>query len=215
MAEIGRLSGLPPIDPRKAASPKAKMPPSLATIQYPAAVGVGTNPTIGLLSPTDPAEPWNAACPKLKTPPSAPASQYPEVPEAVAGARNTKEPTTAVTISTTSPRAAPRLATALRKPLLATGSLRPKRTVRLLSVTATSTATSTIRGYETTISSQRPRNNTPLTGRSRNYPSHTARVEARVAEIHQRCTQLCYAPRRGIEPLLYGLEGRCLIHSAT
>src|SRR5687767_7583644 len=80
-------------------------------------------------------------------------------------------------MSTASPRAAPRLATALRKPLLATGSLRPKRTVRLLVCTRTSTATSTIRGYETTISSQRPRNNTPLTGRSRNYPSHTARVE--------------------------------------
>jgi hypothetical protein len=33
MPTIGRLSGMPPVDPWKTASPKAKMPPSLATSQ--------------------------------------------------------------------------------------------------------------------------------------------------------------------------------------
>src|SRR5919202_805499 len=43
---MGRLSGRPPMDPRKVASPKAKMPPSEATNQYPWPVAVGAIPTI-------------------------------------------------------------------------------------------------------------------------------------------------------------------------
>ena len=69
------FSGLPPIDPWKAASPKLKMPPSEATSQYPSPLGVAAMPTIGLLSGLPPIEPWKAASPKLKMPPSEATSQ--------------------------------------------------------------------------------------------------------------------------------------------
>ena len=39
-----------PVDPWKTAFPKAKMPPSLPTIQYPAPLGAATDPTSDPLS---------------------------------------------------------------------------------------------------------------------------------------------------------------------
>jgi hypothetical protein len=39
-----------PVDPKKVASPKLKMPPSDATSQYPSPDGVAAIPTIGALS---------------------------------------------------------------------------------------------------------------------------------------------------------------------
>ena len=57
MPTIGLFSGLPPIDPWKAASPKLKMPPSDATSQYPSPSWVAAMPTIGLFSGLPPIEP--------------------------------------------------------------------------------------------------------------------------------------------------------------
>ena len=52
---MGLLSGMPPIEPRKGASPNAKTPPSDATSQYPSALGVRAAPT------TDGAGYWEVA----------------------------------------------------------------------------------------------------------------------------------------------------------
>ncbi len=57
MPTIGWFSGVPPIDPWKSASPKAKMPPSAATSQYPPPPGVAAMPTIGWFSGVPPIEP--------------------------------------------------------------------------------------------------------------------------------------------------------------
>ncbi len=46
-----------PVDPWKAASPKAKMPPSDATNQYPLDDGVGAMPTMGWSRGLPPMEP--------------------------------------------------------------------------------------------------------------------------------------------------------------
>ncbi|GIU90548.1 MAG: hypothetical protein KatS3mg010_1647 [Acidimicrobiia bacterium] len=48
MSTIGRLSGLPPIEPRNRASPNANTPPSSATSQYPFPLGVASIPVTGL-----------------------------------------------------------------------------------------------------------------------------------------------------------------------
>src|SRR6516165_5963429 len=77
MPTTGDTSGLPPIDPKNAADPKLKIPPSAATSQYPRPSGVDAIPTIGDTSGSPPIDPKNAADPKPKTPPSAAASQYP------------------------------------------------------------------------------------------------------------------------------------------
>jgi hypothetical protein len=66
---------VPPIEPWKAASPKAKMPPSAAMVQYPPPSGVGARPTTGWLRTRLPVEPWNVASPKEKMPPSLATSQ--------------------------------------------------------------------------------------------------------------------------------------------
>src|SRR5439155_870911 len=66
----GLLSLIAPVDPAKVASPKAKMPPSDATSQYPLPDGVEDIPTTGLLSFMLPVEPKNFASPKEKIPPS-------------------------------------------------------------------------------------------------------------------------------------------------
>jgi hypothetical protein len=63
MATIGSLRGLPPIEPWKPAFPKAKIPPSDATIQYPRLSGVAAMPTIGWFSLMAPVEPKNPALP--------------------------------------------------------------------------------------------------------------------------------------------------------
>ena len=47
MPTTGRLSGWPPIEPWKAALPKANSPPSEATFQYPLASAVAAMPTMG------------------------------------------------------------------------------------------------------------------------------------------------------------------------
>src|SRR5581483_2303471 len=70
-------------EPRNGASPKAKMPPSDATSQYPFPDGVAAIPTIGLLRLIAPVEPKNLASPKAKIPPSDATSQYP-LPDGVA-----------------------------------------------------------------------------------------------------------------------------------
>ncbi len=44
---IGALSGAPPMEPSNSASPKANIPPSDATILYPAPSGVPAIPSIG------------------------------------------------------------------------------------------------------------------------------------------------------------------------
>ncbi len=63
MPTIGLLSLTAPVEPRKAASPKEKIPPSEATSQYPCPLAVGAMPTTGLLSFSAPVEPLNAAEP--------------------------------------------------------------------------------------------------------------------------------------------------------
>ena len=63
------------MEPANPASPKAKMPPSDATSQYPPPVGVAAIPTIGLFSCIDPVEPRKGASPKAKMPPSDATSQ--------------------------------------------------------------------------------------------------------------------------------------------
>ena len=76
MATMGWFSLIDPVEPKNPASPKAKMPPSEATSQYPPLSGVAAMATIGLFSLIDPVEPKNAAPePKLKMPPSEAPSQ--------------------------------------------------------------------------------------------------------------------------------------------
>src|SRR4051795_8318204 len=77
MPTIGEFRCRSPVLPRNVASPKVKIPPSPATIQYPPPDGVAVIPTTGWLSRIPPVEPWKLADPKLNTPPSAPNSQYP------------------------------------------------------------------------------------------------------------------------------------------
>src|SRR5581483_2341780 len=77
MSTIGLFSLVEPIEPKKVASPKAKIPPSEATSQYPFPVRVGVMPTIGWLSGLPPIEPKNLASPKEKMPPSDATIQYP------------------------------------------------------------------------------------------------------------------------------------------
>ena len=64
---MGELSGLAPSDPLKVASPKAKMPPSDATIQYPRPSWVGAMPTMGSFRWLPPMEPSKDASPKAKS----------------------------------------------------------------------------------------------------------------------------------------------------
>ena len=75
--EPAGLRPLPGMEPWKPASPKAKMPPSEATSQYPPRSAVGVMPTTGRWRCIEPVEPWNWADPKVKMPPSEPTSQYP------------------------------------------------------------------------------------------------------------------------------------------
>ena len=60
---IGLLSAMAPVEPKKAASPKAKIPPSDATSQYPFPEGVAARPTIGRLSMIPPVDPMKVALP--------------------------------------------------------------------------------------------------------------------------------------------------------
>ena len=75
MPTIGDLSCRPPMEPRKGASPKLKMPPSDATSQYPLPSGVAATATTAALSGLPPMEPRKGASPKLKMPPSDATSQ--------------------------------------------------------------------------------------------------------------------------------------------
>ena len=57
MPTIGRLRVTPPIEPNGCASPKAKTPPSRATVQYPPPSVVSAMPTTGWLSTIEPVDP--------------------------------------------------------------------------------------------------------------------------------------------------------------
>ena len=57
MDTIGWLSLMEPVEPKNGASPKAKMPPSLATSQYPFPLGLDAIPVMGLLSFNEPVDP--------------------------------------------------------------------------------------------------------------------------------------------------------------
>ncbi len=74
-AVTGWFRRMPPVEPWKVASPKAKTPPSLAISQYPAPVGVAAAATMGWLRRMPPVLPWKVASPKAKTPPSLAMSQ--------------------------------------------------------------------------------------------------------------------------------------------
>ncbi len=50
MPSTGALRRSAPVDPKKRASPKLKIPPSPATSQYPLPDGVAAMPTIGAFS---------------------------------------------------------------------------------------------------------------------------------------------------------------------
>ena len=75
MPTMGRLRGLPPIEPSNGASPKENTPPSEATSQYPPPSAVVAMPTMGRLRGLPPIDPWNGASPKENTPPSEATSQ--------------------------------------------------------------------------------------------------------------------------------------------
>src|ERR1700722_2948252 len=77
MPTIGLLSGNAPAEPWKVASPYVKMPPSLATSQYPPPSFVVAMPTMGLFSGRPPSDPQNGRFPKSKTPPSVATMSYP------------------------------------------------------------------------------------------------------------------------------------------
>ncbi len=57
MPTIGWFRVSLPVDPWNRAEPKAKIPPSEATSQYPPPVGAAAMPTIGRLSGLPPMEP--------------------------------------------------------------------------------------------------------------------------------------------------------------
>ncbi len=71
----GAWSGLPPIEPSKAAEPKLKTPPSDPASQYPPPSGVAAIETMGAWSGLPPIDPSKVASPKLKMPPSLATSQ--------------------------------------------------------------------------------------------------------------------------------------------
>ncbi|MND00247.1 hypothetical protein D3C83_187910 [compost metagenome] len=54
---MGRFRAMSPVEPKNRASPKLKIPPSVATIQYPFRDGVAAMPTTGWFSARPPAEP--------------------------------------------------------------------------------------------------------------------------------------------------------------
>ncbi len=74
---MGWLRRIAPVEPKNRASPKAKMPPSEATSQYPPPPRVGAMPTIGWFSLSAPVDPAKWASPNEKIPPSEATSQYP------------------------------------------------------------------------------------------------------------------------------------------
>ena len=71
---MGWLRCVAPVEPKKPAFPKEKMPPSEATSQYPPPSGVEATVTMGLFSLNLPVDPKNWALPKVKMPPSAAAN---------------------------------------------------------------------------------------------------------------------------------------------
>src|SRR2546422_10208997 len=93
MPMIGWLRRMAPVEPKKAASPKAKTPPSVAVSQYPSPEGVASMATIGWLSRRPASEPSDPALPKAKTAPSEPAIQYPgELARPAPGEAGPEEP---------------------------------------------------------------------------------------------------------------------------
>src|SRR5947208_1720495 len=82
MPTMGWFKRIEPVEPENCASPNEKMPPSLATIQYPRPDGVAAIPTTGLLRRMPPVEPENGASPNEKIPPSEATTHAPS-PDAV------------------------------------------------------------------------------------------------------------------------------------
>ena len=70
MPTTGWFRGWPPIEPENRASPKAKMPPSAATSQYPPPVAVAAMPTTGWDRSRAEASPAAGASPSAATVPS-------------------------------------------------------------------------------------------------------------------------------------------------
>lgn len=86
MPTTGRLSLRAPVEPRNTASPKAKIPPSAATSQYPLLEGVDAMPTTGELRAAPapapaPSEPAPAAPVAAAGPVAAPGLQLSEIRE--------------------------------------------------------------------------------------------------------------------------------------
>src|SRR5262249_38662491 len=97
MPTIGWFNRIAPVEPRNCASPKAKMPPSRATIQEPLPDGVFAPPTTGWFSPC--AVPAKLALPKLKTLPSDENIRYPPGADAVVtGAGDELGPSITITL---------------------------------------------------------------------------------------------------------------------
>ena len=72
---MGWFRRMLPVEPRNAASPKAKIPPSDATNHYPRPDGDAAIPTIGWFNRIAPVDPKKAASPNEKIPPSAATNQ--------------------------------------------------------------------------------------------------------------------------------------------
>ncbi len=63
MPTTGWLRWMAPVEPKKAASPKAKTPPSRATVQYPPPSDVPAIPTTGWLRRMAPVDPQKGRFP--------------------------------------------------------------------------------------------------------------------------------------------------------
>src|SRR2546429_240973 len=103
MPTIGLLSESAPVEPKKPASPKAKMPPSDATSQYPLPVGVAASPTIGRLRARLPVDPRKVAAETMgvaKEGRSGVPQQFPSLH----GVASVSTPTPGAAMSTQGPR---------------------------------------------------------------------------------------------------------------
>src|SRR5947199_2784296 len=143
MPTMGLLRRIDPVEPKNLALPKVKIPPSVATSQYPLPSGVDAIPTIGLLSLIDPAEPKNLALPKLKMPPSEATSQYP-LPGLLPGGAATPVPDRleegrVTLLATTTVRLLDRAPVVVGEKATDTVQLPPSGTVALLQVSVTIT----------------------------------------------------------------------------
>ena len=87
MPTTGLLSTRDPVEPKKPASPKEKIPPSAASSKYPRPSGVGAMPTTLWLRGVLAMFPYETASPKDSTAPALETTQYP-FPSGVAAMPN-------------------------------------------------------------------------------------------------------------------------------